>query len=52
VLDGPRHLMEMTLQLVDHVIRQQRLGKARETADVSEQNCDPQLLADRSRLVA
>jgi hypothetical protein len=51
-LDGPRHLMEMPLELVDHVIRQQRLGEGREAPKVGEEDRNAQLLADRSRLAA
>jgi hypothetical protein len=47
--DGTRHPLEMALQLVDHVIGQQRLGEGRETAEVGEEDRHAQFLADRSR---
>jgi hypothetical protein len=47
-LDAGRDLVEVALQHVDDVVGQQRLGEAREAADVGEEDADRQLLADRA----
>jgi hypothetical protein len=47
-LDARRDLVEVALQHVDDVVGQQRLGEAREAADVGEEDADRQLLADRA----